>query len=348
MTNKNRLMNKITSVKNYFFMIIGISLLTIILNLSVSSPAQFNRYFSGNLEDMNPPLSGAVYNLGGGGTDVDLAIQWMINTVRGCSDCQTKVDVVVIRDAGSNGYNQPILQMDGVDSVETLVISNRQDADNPDIIQTIQQAEVIFFAGGDQCDYVRNYRNTGVEIAVKSVIARGGAVGGTSAGAMIQSDFVFNACGESVNSIQALSNPYEDISLTANFFDWKYLENTVIDTHFNQRDRMGRLITFLARLIRDGETKTALGIGIDEGTSLIINQAGLGQVMGVGSVYFILAEHFPEQCEPQTPLTVKNYRVWQKSSGETFNFAHFPQTSDQWISIEQGQLRYHSVILIVD
>jgi cyanophycinase-like exopeptidase len=159
---------------------------------------------------------------------------------------------------------------------------------------------------------------------------------------MIQSDFVFNACGESVNSIQALSNPYEDISLTSNFFDWKYLENTVIDTHFKQRDRQGRLMTFLARLIRDGETKIALGIGIDEETSLIINQAGLGEVMGKGSVYFILAEHFPEQCEPQTPLTFKNYRVWQKRSGETFNLADQPQTADQLISVEQGKLRYHS------
>jgi cyanophycinase len=334
-------MNRIPSIKNYFLMIIGISLFTIILNLSVPSQAQLSRYFSGNSEDINPPLSGAVYNLGGGGTDVDPAIQWMINTVRGCTDCQTTVDVVVIRDTGSNGYNPPILQMDGVDSVETLIISNRQDADHPDIIQTIQQAEVIFFAGGDQCNYVRNYRNTGVETAVKSVIAKGGAVGGTSAGAMIQSDFVFNACGESVNSVQALSNPYEDISLTNNFFDWKYLENTVIDTHFNQRDRMGRLITFLARLIRDGETKIALGIGIDEETSLMINQAGLGRVIGAGSVYFILAENFPEQCEPQTPLTFKNYRVWQKSAGDTFDFAHFPQTSDQWISVEQGKLRYH-------
>jgi cyanophycinase len=333
-------MNSSHFIKTPILFTIGILLLTITIDFFVPVQAQFNRYFSGNPEDVHPPLFGGVYNLGGGGMDVDPAIQWMINTVRGCTDCQTTVDVVVIRDMGSNGYNQPILQMEGVDSVETLVISSRQDAENPDIVRAIQQAEVIFFAGGDQCDYVRNYRNTGVETAVKSVIARGGAVGGTSAGAMIQSDFVFNACGESVNSKQALSNPYEDISLTANFFDWNYLENTVIDTHFNQRDRLGRLMVFLARLIRDGETKIALGIGIDEETSLIINQAGLGQVMGEGSVYFVLADHLPEQCDPKTPLTFKDYKVWQKHHGEIFNLADQQTNGYQIISVKQGQLRF--------
>jgi cyanophycinase len=321
--------------------LILIFLLIITLSFSTPSQGKLNRYLSGNPEDVNPALWGFVYNLGGGGIDVDSAIQWMINAVRGCTDCQTIVDVVVIRDTGNNGYNQPILQMDGVDSVETLIISRRQDANHADFIQAIRQAEVIFFAGGDQCEYVRNYRNTALETAVKSVINRGGAVGGTSAGAMIQSDFVFNACGDSTYSKKALSNPYEDINLTHDFFHWKYLENTVIDTHFSQRDRMGRLMTFLARLIRDGETSIALGIGIDEGTSLMVNQAGLAQVMGQGAVYFVLAEHFPEQCEPQRSLTFKNYKVWRKYPGETFNLADLPQNDHQLISVQKGKLRYH-------
>ena len=152
---------------------------------------------------------------------------------------------------------------------------------------------------------------------------------------------MFNACGESVNSVKALSNPYEDISFTDNFFNLKFLENTVIDTHFNQRDRLGRLMTFLARLLRDGETQTAWGIGIDEGTSLIVNPAGLGRVIGEKSVYFILAEHLPEECEPQTALTFKNYKIWQKSDGETFDLAHKPTTGYQLISVDQGQLYYH-------
>ncbi len=331
-------MRRVQSKVTILLMMTGVLLLITIMVFSFSASAKVSHYLSGNPEDVNPLLSGVAYNLGGGGLDVDSAFQWMINRVRGCTDCDTTVDVVVIRDTGSDGYNQPILEMDGVDSVETLVIPQRQDADNPDTVAAIEQAEVIFFAGGDQCEYVRNYRNTGVETAVKSAIARGGAVGGTSAGAMIQSDFVFNACGDSVNSMKALSNPYEDISLTSNFFDWKYLENTVIDTHFSGRDRMGRLMIFLARLVRDGESKIALGIGIDEGTSLIINQEGLAEVIGNGSVYFILADHIPERCEPKTPLTFKDYKVWQKRNGETFNLADRQKNGYQLISVERGQL----------
>ena len=331
-------MNKFENKNIILSLIIIVFLLIVPLFFYPPAQGNFNRYLSGNPEDVNPPLSGFVYNLGGGGTDIDSAIQWMINTVRGCTNCQTTVDIVVIRDTGGDGYNQPILQMEGVNSVETLIISRRQDANNSDFIQAIQQAEVIFFAGGDQCEYVRNYRNTALETAVKSVINRGGAVGGTSAGAMIQSDFVFNACGDSTYSKKALSNPYEDIHLTSDFFDWKYLENTVIDTHFSQRDRMGRLMTFLARLIRDGETSSALGIGIDEETSLIVDQTGLAQVMGKGSVYFVLAEHFPERCEPQTSLIFKNYKVWRKRPGEHFNLAHLSQQDYQLISVNKGQL----------
>ncbi len=322
-------------------MMTGILLLTLSVIPPTPTQAKLHRYLRGNPEDVHPPLSGAAYNLGGGGRDVDRAIQWMINTVRGCIDCNITVDVVVIRDQGGDGYNQPILQMDGVDSVETLVIPSRQAAENPEIVATLEKAEVIFFAGGNQCQYVRNYRNTGVETAVKSVIARGGAVGGTSAGAMIQSDFVFDACGNQVTSETALSNPYEDIHFSSNFFNWEILNNTIIDTHFYQRDRMGRLMTFIARLVRDGETQTALGIGIDEGTSLVIDQDGFAQVMGEGSVYFILGNHLPEQCEPQTPLTFKNYKVWRKQQGEPFNLKDKQIADNQLISIQQGRLRYH-------
>ncbi|MFM6308077.1 MAG: peptidase S51, partial [Dolichospermum sp.] len=53
-----------------------------------------------------PKLSGPVHNLGGGGTDVDDAIQWMINQVRGGSNSDIKVNVLVIRAAGNDDYNQ--------------------------------------------------------------------------------------------------------------------------------------------------------------------------------------------------------------------------------------------------
>lgn len=295
-------------------------------------------YLDGNVADVSPQMVGPSYNIGGGGPDVDAAIQWMINQVRGCETCSEKVDVVIIRDSGGVGYNQAILAMDGVDSVETLTISVRVDADRKNRVDKIENAEVVFFAGGDQCQYLRNYRNTGVERAIESVVERGGAVGGTSAGAMIQSDFVFNACSHTVTSQTALMNPYKDVHLDSGLFHWQHLQGTIIDTHFYERDRMGRLMAFVARLLRDGISDRVLGIGINEGTSLIVDQNGLAQVVGDGYVYFVLGDHLPEKCEPQTPLTFTDFKIWKKGDGETFDLKNRPSISDYQRSVKDGKL----------
>ena len=109
----------------------------------------------------------------------------------------------------------------------------------------------------------------------------------------------------------SLEDPYQDISLRQNFFHWNNLQSTVIDTHFYERDRMGRLMTFVARLLRDGRSSDALGIGIDEGTSLIVDQNGLATVVGDNFVYFVLGDHLPKKCEPQKPLTFRNFKIWK-------------------------------------
>ena len=304
-----------------------------------SVEAKVTSYLTGNPEDVNPTLYGPVLNIGGGGADVDPAIQWMINKVRGCDSCDVKVDVVVLRASGGNGYNAPIYAMNGVDSVETLVITDRRDSLKTYVVARIQNAEVIFFAGGNQCDYIRLFKGTNIERAVKSVYRRGGAVGGTSAGAMIQGDFVFDGCNGSPISPEVLGNPYHRfISFTYDFFQWNYMQSVLVDTHFLQRDRMGRLMGFLARQIQDGRTQQAWGIGISEATSLVIDQNGIAQVMGNGPVYFVLADHFPEVCQPNQPLTYSNFKIWKVLSGQIFDLNSRPSSGFYQISVQNGSL----------
>jgi cyanophycinase len=300
--------------------------------------AKVTRFLSGNQADVQPTLAGPILNFGGGGTDVDPAIQWMIDKARGCTDCAAKVDVVVLRATGSNGYNAPILAMNGVDSVETLVITERKDALKQPIIATIQNAEVIFFAGGDQCDYVKFFKGTRIERAVESVYRKGGAIGGTSAGLAIQSDFVYDACTGSVVSSEALANPYHPlINFSYNFFNWNNLQTTLTDTHFSQRDRMGRLMAFLARQIKDGRSETALGIAVSEATSVVVDENGLAKVMG-NTAYFVLADHLPETCEPNMPLSYSNFKIWKVTQGQTFDLRNRPTTGFYNISISNGVL----------
>lgn len=320
-------------MKNYL-------LITVVLMISaVSAEAKVTRYLTGNAADVQPTLTMPTLNFGGGGSDVDPAIQWMIDKARGCSDCAAKVDVVVLRASGSNGYNAPIFAMNGVDSVETLVITERRDALKQPVVSAIQNAEVIFFAGGDQCNYVKNFKGTRTEPAIESVYRRGGSIGGTSAGLAVQSEFVFDGCSGSTTSAEALANPYHaSISFTYNLFAWNNLQKTLTDTHFQQRDRMGRLMTFLARQIKDGISANALGIAVNEATSIVIDENGLAKVLGSGAAYFVLADHAPEVCDAKQPLTYSNYKIWKVLPNQTFDLRNRPTTGFYQISVNNGVL----------
>src|SRR5262245_13304618 len=186
----------------------AIIILAVSFGFAPGAEAKITRYVTGNPGDVSPALSGPAHDFGGGGTDVDAALQWILDEVRGCTDCDTKVDVVILRSSGADGYNDYIFAMNGVDSVETLVITSAKDADTDAVDATVRNAEVVFFAGGDQCNYVSYFKGTRVETAVESVYARGGGVGGTSAGLAIQGEFIYDGCTGSVTSAQALANPY--------------------------------------------------------------------------------------------------------------------------------------------
>lgn len=305
--------------------------------LAAPAHAKVTRYLTGNAADVVVPMAGPAHDFGGGGTDVDAALQWIIDQVRGCTSCSTRIDVVILRSSGSNGYNDYIYAMNGVDSVETLVITRASDSNTAAVQDTVKKAEVVFFAGGDQCDYVKYFKGTLVETAVEDVYARGGGVGGTSAGLAIQGEFSYDACTGSVLSSEALSNPYHRyISFTYNFFNWANLGQTITDSHFVTRDRMGRTMAFVARQIKDGKAPSALGVAVNEATSLVVDRNGLATVMGDGPVYFVLGDHMPETCVAGSPLTFSNFKIWKVPSGGTFDLKNRPTTGYYLRSVTNG------------
>ncbi|HVS00883.1 MAG TPA: peptidase S51 [Thermoanaerobaculia bacterium] len=304
---------------------------------AIPAEAKVTRYLTGNAADVAVSLAGPAHDFGGGGTDVDAALQWIIDQVRGCTSCSIKIDVVILRSSGSNGYNDYIYAMNGVDSVETLVITKASDANTAAVETTVRNAEVVFFAGGDQCDYVRYFKGTRVETAVESVYARGGGVGGTSAGLAIQGDFTYDGCSGSATSADALANPYHrTVTFTYDFFHWSHLQNTVTDSHFVARDRMGRTMAFIARQIQDGRAASVLGVAVQEATSVVVDRNGLATVIGDGPAYFVLGDHAPETCRSGTPLTYSNFKIWKVPSGGTFNLASRPTTGYYLRSVTNG------------
>jgi cyanophycinase len=314
-----------------------LSLLALAAALALPAQGKVTRYLTGNAADAVVPLSGPAHDLGGGGTDVDAALQWLIDQVRGCTSCATRIDVVILRSSGADGYNDSIYAMNGVDSVETLVITSARDADTAAVETTVRNAEVVFFAGGDQCDYVKHFKGTKVETAVEAVYARGGGVGGTSAGVAIQGDFTYDACSGSATSGAALANPYDKaVTFTYDFFHWAHLQGTITDDHFAARDRMGRTLAFLARQIQDGRAASAWGVAMDEVTSLEVDKNGRATVVGSGAAYFILADHAPEVCRPGVPLTYSNYKIWKVLPGGTFDLRDRPANGYYLRSVSNG------------
>ena len=312
--------------------------LVVLLLFGVSAHASLVRYSSGNWDtDVNPALHGPVLDLSGS-SDVPEALQRDVDMIRGCSNCTAKINVVVIRASGADGFNPEFMAVNGVDSVVSLVITDRASADREDVIDTVRRAEFVWFAGGDQCQYIRFIKGTPTEAAVKSVYRRGGAVGGNSAGLAIQGDVAYDSCpDQSAQSATVLADPYHiDVHLSRDFFHWKYLDRTITDTHFAQRDRFGRTLVFLARSLRDYSLPDVWGLGVDEDTAVVVDPSGKGHVYGAGGATLILADHQADVLEKGKPLTYRGYKVWRFPSGSTIDLAHRPTSGYQNVDVIDG------------
>lgn len=300
--------------------------------------ASLQRFDVGNPADVAPLLHGPIIHLAGGGGDVDAAYQAVIDRIRGCSDCDTKIDVVVLRASGGAGYNDYLQAMPGVDSVTSFVITDLHSAQSPEVVDAVRDAEYVFFAGGDQCNYVKFFLNGPIEEMVRRLYERGGAIGGTSAGMAIQGKAIYDACTDaSAQSARALADPYNDeISFTNDLFDWRDLGNVITDTHFAQRDRMGRLFAFIARQLRESNAADFLGIAADERTAVLVDQNGMAHVFGSGPAYFVLGDHFPERALPGQPLTYCGFKIWRASSGLSFDLRNRPAHGFTAVDVNDG------------
>lgn len=291
--------------------------LLMISGLASAGPA-YRHYTAGNVEDVVTPTSGLLV-LQGGGTDVDENYVEMGRAGGGG-------DFVVLRASGSDEYNAYIHALCACDSVETLVFEDRQAASDPRVIEIIRNAEALFIAGGDQSRYVRFWKDTAVEDAINYVAAKPAPVGGTSAGMAILGEFAYSAMSEeSLTSGTALGDPFhEDLTLSREFVDVPVLKNIITDQHLQERNRIGRTVALLARLMNDGWTKEARAIAADRETALHIDPAtGAARVFATKHetphVWFMRAQTRPLRCEPRTPLTFREVAVYRIGPGGSFN-----------------------------
>ncbi|WP_171016184.1 cyanophycinase [Ramlibacter sp. 2FC] len=279
------------------------------------SKAAYDYYLTGSAVDVvRPAPDTPTAVLMGGGPDVDAAFQWMIQKSGGGN-------FVVIRASGADGYNPYIYAMGGLSSVETLVIQNREAAADPFVLERVARAEALFIAGGDQADYIQQWKGTPLDAAIQALMQRNVPIGGTSAGLAVLGQFDFAALRGTVTSAQALADPYNRyMKLDQGFLTGPGLGGVLADAHLDARDRMGRLLTFVARTVQDGwaPVAAARGIGVDVETALLVEGRQAMRV-GVGSAYFLSPTIAPTTCLPGQPLTFRNVIVQRLSGGGSFD-----------------------------
>lgn len=255
----------------------------------------------------------------GGSTDVDAAFQWMCQRSGGG-------DFLVIRATGTDAYNPYIQQLcPNINSVATLIIPNRTAASDPFVVTTIQNAEALWIAGGDQSNYINFWKGTPVEDQINALIARGAPIGGTSAGMNVLTEFVYSAlASQGVTSGQALADPFNKyVTLDRDFASIASLHGIIGDPHFAARDRMGRDLAFMCRIYVNGWSSTPRDIAINEKTALLIDSKGSAHVVGSSTVYFMQAPGAPQVCQSDTPLTYDNIAVYRIDASGSFDLTRW-------------------------
>ena len=255
-------------------------------------------YIYGVGKDVNTqPLPGIV--LAGGGTDNDAAMRWFLERADGG-------DVVVLRSSGSDGYNRYFYSDLGVkiNTVTSVVITSREQANTDSLDRVIRRAEALFIAGGDQSNYMEYWKGTKVEAAIKYLLEQKKVcIGGTSAGMAVLSAFCYTGKSGSATAAQALGNPYHaNVTIDPSFIHIPLLEGMVTDTHYSERDRQGRHLTFLARMAQDMGVSRAKGIGCDEKTALCVDENGIARVFGPRAYFLRAGAGLPENCKENQPL----------------------------------------------
>jgi cyanophycinase len=197
----------------------------------------------------------------------------------------------------------------GVDDVQIIDVSTRADTEAEQALQALEQATGIFFTGGDQLHITSFLGGSKMHDRLIQKATRGAIIAGTSAGASMMGNSM-------IISGEPDTNPRfgaVDIGPGMDFF-----LGAMIDVHFSQRGRMGRLITAVSHFPQD------LGIGIDEDTAIIATDHHF-EVIGAGAVTIIDAGGISYTNLPNLKrdenLSLYNIRVHILSAGHKFDLA---------------------------
>jgi len=203
-------------------------------------------------------------------------------------------------------YEEAFRDLDIGELVE-LYVEDRGEASDRDKLQVLDDAAGIFFSGGDQLRITSQIGDTGIEAKVRALYERGGVVAGTSAGASVMSDTML------VKGTSKETHRIGDLHMSPGL---GLIRDVIIDQHFAERGRFGRLIGAVAHNPR------VLGIGIDEDTAAIVED-GRMRIVGDGGVYVVDGTSVSHcnlaEARPDVTLSMHNVTVHVLANGDEFD-----------------------------
>ena len=198
----------------------------------------------------------------------------------------------------------------GITDLVELYVADRTEARDPDRLRLLEGAAGVFFTGGDQLRITSQLGDTPVEERVRAIHEGGGVIAGTSAGASAMSDTML------VKGSSRETHRIGDLHLAPGL---GLVRDVIIDQHFAERGRIGRLLVAVAQNPRE------LGVGIDEDTAVVLQGAAF-TVVGSGGVYVVdgggVTHSNIAEAEADRALAILDVRLHVLAQGCRFDLRH--------------------------
>jgi cyanophycinase len=203
-------------------------------------------------------------------------------------------------------YEKAFADLDTGELVE-LYVEDRSRAGDRDKLNALDDAAGVFFSGGDQLRITSQIGDTGIEAKVRRIYERGGVVAGTSAGASVMSETML------IKGTSRETHRIGDLHMAPGM---GLIRDVIIDQHFAERGRFGRLIGAVAHNPR------VLGMGIDEDTAAVV-EGDAFRVIGSGAVYVVDGADVTfcnvAEARAECALSMHDVRVHVLSDGDGFD-----------------------------
>lgn len=218
----------------------------------------------------------------------------------------------------------------GVKKLTHLDVVHRTEAIDHKALKAVKDADAVFFTGGDQLKITSELGGTVIADRITEIFENGGVIAGTSAGASVMGEIMM-VSGESDKTFRIGSG----LNMAPGM---GFAPRLLIDQHFAERGRIGRLLAAVAHNPR------YLGIGIDEDTAIVMDESKCFKVIGSGAVYVVDAHESNglniSEAPTDTTLSIHNVKLHLLSRDDTFDFAtKLPEKGGKSTTPKSGTLK---------